>query len=1349
MRATDKFRDMKSMVRHGFTMAVFALTMLVGVSTGAAQSASTENGAQPVRLAGHVLPAVSEAVAVSGAATGNLSLTLVLKRDDEAGFQRYLADVYDERSPRFHQFLDARQIAEEFGPSQQAYDDVAAWLRAQHLQVDAASANRLTVNARGVRGDIEQAFGIELHDYALGQRRFFATDREPAVPAAVAPRVQFIAGLSNFATPHPPGAQRMMRVVVGSAVCSIWAGLAGAAFTQGAGPNSTYNYYAEFVRCFKALEGKDPAEMLNGADPPPPAWQDADGTGQTIGLVEFDTYTPSDVADYIDLIGLPAAKIGDVSQIHVDGGAGATPGANQDEVLIDIDAILTLAPGAKIAVYDAPFDGSANFQGVFNAMIGDGVDIISNSWTYCEDQTTLADAQSIDSILQSAAASGISVLNASGDSGSTCLDGRPNTVGVPADSPNATAVGGTSLTQGPGHTYGSETWWDGTNDTPPTGQGGFGVSRFFARPAYQNALSSAAMRSVPDVTFNADPAHGVVICNASEGGCPTDTLNGGTSLSAPEWAAFTALLNQTQGSNLGALNPSLYPLGNTSAFHNAASMGSDFAHVGLGSPKLAMLHQALTHQSTGAVSASVSRVWTFGDDNLLTPADSANGLVRFDDGVSAAYVVVTLADANGNLVVGKTVTLTSNAGSHAVVSPSGGIVTGENGTALFKITDLIAEPLMFTAKDTSDAIVLADTANFDFIVAPAASGGIVAFTDFVAADGVSTNLITVTLKDALNRPTPGKQVTLLQTGSSVIKAENPSLTDASGQVQFVVTDTVQETLTYTASDTTDGDVAVPGSVTVTFSAGGGDNCGSSNFGNPNITAADGFAITPYATGFLPKITNFGGLNDGCRGASGLAFDAAGNLFVSDVHTGNIYRFPAGGGVAGAATLVTPSPLGPGIEALVFGKDGKLYAAQNATTGNFFTGAVFEVDPAAGTIVRTVASSITCASFLATDPFSGDLFVDDSCSGAGSDNGSIWRINNPGSATPATTVYAATGGVNGGLAFAPAGTLYVIDYTGTGLAKVTGTTASIPGQLTPLTGITGPALDILALGAQANGDAQTLIASTGAVNGGLPAGMKIFDATTTPISPVSMLVNNAYATVNLLGPDGCLYAGFIVAVYKITNADGSCPLVVGAPSLGLTPLTVLPNPAEGTAQTFTARFHHASVPAGTPVTFVISGANARQTTVATAADGSATLTYAAINAGSDTIIASATIGGVALTSNPARVNWTSGTHTTFLTLNVSALTGTMGRSTTVSAALSDVSSEPPSALAGQTVVFTLGAATCTATTNASGVASCAIMVGATSTLTLRASYAGNASYLPSSDSAQFETSDRIFSDDFEG
>ena len=201
--------------------------------------------------------------------------------------------------------------------------------------------------------------------------------------------------------------------------------------------------------------------------------------------------------------------------------------------------------GANVVVYDAPFTGAdTSFQTLFNRMVNDGVTVISNSWAYCEDQTTLADVRSIDAILATAAASGISVFNASGDTGSTCLNGSPNTIAVPAGSPNATAVGGTSLTLGPVLTYGSETWWDGPDDPQPTGQGGFGVSRFFSRPAYQNGFTGSPTRSIPDVAVNADPAKGIFLCQASAGGCPTGLQYGGTSMAAPTWAAFAALLNQ-------------------------------------------------------------------------------------------------------------------------------------------------------------------------------------------------------------------------------------------------------------------------------------------------------------------------------------------------------------------------------------------------------------------------------------------------------------------------------------------------------------------------------------------------------------------------------------------------------------------------------------------------------------------------------------------------------------------------------------------------------------------------------------------------------------------------------------
>src|SRR5260370_33531336 len=146
---------------------------------------------------------------------------------------------------------------------------------------------------------------------------------------------------------------------------------------------------------------------------------------------------------------------------------------------------MTIATGAKVIVYDAPFKGQGSFQALLSQMVNDHVSVISNSWAYCEDETSLADVQGIDSIFQEAAAAHIAVFNGAGDSGSTCLDGSRNTVSVPADSPNATAVGGSSLSVGAGFTYLGESWGNGSNNSPPTGQGGVGVSKVFPAPPYQ------------------------------------------------------------------------------------------------------------------------------------------------------------------------------------------------------------------------------------------------------------------------------------------------------------------------------------------------------------------------------------------------------------------------------------------------------------------------------------------------------------------------------------------------------------------------------------------------------------------------------------------------------------------------------------------------------------------------------------------------------------------------------------------------------------------------------------------------------------------------------------------------
>lgn len=157
------------------------------------------------------------------------------------------------------------------------------------------------------------------------------------------------------------------------------------------------------------------------------------------------------------------------------------------------------------------------------------------------------------------------------------------------------------------------------------------------------------MRSIPDVVVNADPFHGVEICEASAGGCRNGLLYGGTSIAAPLWAAFTALMNQAQGSNLGFLDPLIYPLAKKGGFHDAAALGSDFADVGLGSPNGNALSLLLTAQSPGTPSATLSTIQL----SIQTPSDGVVPSGIFADGTTTGYVTVDLLTQTGTALLAR------------------------------------------------------------------------------------------------------------------------------------------------------------------------------------------------------------------------------------------------------------------------------------------------------------------------------------------------------------------------------------------------------------------------------------------------------------------------------------------------------------------------------------------------------------------------------------------------------------------------------------------------------------------------------------------------------------------------
>jgi hypothetical protein len=1326
------------------------------------------SSAAMIRLPGHVLKALARAKLIRlapDAAEQPIILTVVLKREDQAGFASYLHDVYDSHSPIFHQFLTPKQVSDRFGPSPLAYDTLWRYLRENGFTLIEGSTDRLTLTVRGTRSQAEQAFGVSIKDFEKGGRIFFANDRDPSVPLGMATQIAAVTGLTNIAVPEPQAAplppvpirpgpwgvpfelrqlsldllKQLYQLIIREGGAAQAIEFENVIIDGDVFANISINLIdVEFALSDLIVAELAASPALNGIMDSRIAFSDLgqsrpNGSGEKIGLLAFSSFQPSDVANWLALTGQPSGLLSHVSRVDVAG--GAPQNGDESDVLLGIEAALLTAPGAQVIVYDGPSSGNGvGFEALINKMISDGVNVVSNTFSYCEDQTTAADVQSIDAVLATAAASGISVFNGAGDFGSMCSDGSANTVAVPADSPHTTAVGASSLTFGPGFTYAGETWLDGSSQVPPGPQGGFGVSEFFARPHYQDGVTTSPMRSVPDVVAPADPSLGLQVCQADAGGCPTGTWYGGTSIATPTWAGFAAVLNQALGGPLGLLNPQIYRLAKSDAFHSAASMGTDTTHVGLGSPNLNRLALALAQKSVGPVDASASSINGF----------SANPFVPYHgsvpaNGLNTATLLVTLFDANGNMVSGKTVTLSASSGSSAVVTPSSAVSSVDNGAAVFTVKNAVVEPVTFTAKDITDNITLAKTVLVDFTGPPAAAAGIEAFPTTVTANGTNTATITVTMQDSSGRPAVGKLVNIAQGGGhSIISGPSPSLTNNAGQIEFTAVDQFDETVTCSATDLTDGNIPFPATASVNFINSPNNGCGT-----PNPVPAPGFQVAAFATGFLQQSFSYLGVSATCGGAFGMAFDQDGNLYVSDQPTGNIYKFPPGGGVAEEG-LLTKTPLGPGVIGLVIDKDGNLYAGRNATTASFGTGVILQIDPSTGDVIRTVASGLTCPALFAQDPLSGDLFADDNCFGGGLNNSSLWRISNPTSAAPSVSIYATLpGSPNGTIAFAPDGTMYILATVGgqIELLQVSGTSEPSPPTVSVVPLSVGP-LGLLAKGMQADGAAQYLIGNF-PMNGSIPGGVGIFDLTTSPPSMSNTLLTSNSAVVGMIqGPDGCVYGAQGDAVVKITDDSGECHYApkTQPPALSLSPTGTTISAQQGTSEAFTATFHYVNVPAGTPVTLDVVGNNLQILLGQTNSSGQATFSYVGTFAGNDVVAATATLGSQHLVSNNTEVNWSLGFHSTFLTLNLSPKTAMPGEPITLIGSLFDASENPAVPVFDQPIALALGNDSCVASTDQNGNANCQVnpeIIPGNPLRSLTATFAGAGFLNPAQASAEFQ------------
>ena len=334
--------------------------------------------------------------------------------------------------------------------------------------------------------------------------------------------------------------------------------------------------------------------------------QSYSGQNQVLGLVEFDTFTASDVTTFEQYYNLTTTYPA-ITPVSVDG--ASTTGApysedDADEITLDIDMLLNLAYNAQqIRVYEAPasetigtdatfFNGMAD---IFDAMANDSTpaSVISCSWGESENDITQAEVQSQATALQQLALQGQTFCAASGDEGAYD-DGTSTSVNVddPGSQPTVVCVGGLDLTASFNHSadtgsISSQTsWWDlnQPNEQPPVGYGGGGgVSAFNSIPSWQtgafstsvNSQGSTTMRNTPDVSLYASSDYGGYnIYVAADGGYEAVA---GTSASSPLWAAMIADANVKRlaagKSALGEALPEIYALAESSSY------GTDFHDI--------------------------------------------------------------------------------------------------------------------------------------------------------------------------------------------------------------------------------------------------------------------------------------------------------------------------------------------------------------------------------------------------------------------------------------------------------------------------------------------------------------------------------------------------------------------------------------------------------------------------------------------------------------------------------------------------------------------------------------------------------------------------------------------------
>ena len=521
-------------------------------------------------------------------------MLLVLKRDEasDPAFQQLLAGQQDRSSAAFHAWLSPDQFAARFGPSKSDLQTVAAWLQSHGFRVNRIARGGMSIEFSGTAGQVNEAFHAPIHSFVVNGETHYANAADPQIPAAFASVVAGVNTLHNF---QKLSAIHVLGTANRIANTSTWQ------------PNFTFNGPAGV---FHYLSPGDFSKIFNTT---PLYTAGIDGTGQSIAIVGRNNINLSDIQIFRIAFGLPAND----PTIILD---GPDPGnflgsGEESEADLDVEWSGAIAPKATIKFVVSGSTNTTDGADLSAQYIVDNniAPVMSMSFGLCESALGSAQNAFFNNLWAQAAAQGITVVVSSGDNGAAGCDNPnfapatlPPAVNGLASTPFNVAVGGTEFnengndskywapTNGPDQSsalgYIPEVVWnESCNDPSPCFSPNLfassgGPSSLYPKPSWQAGpgVPMDGQRDLPDVSLSAAGQHdGYLLCQSGrpDGSCLTDSTGqlihalvvGGTSASAPTFAAIMALVNQKTNSRQGQANFVLYPL---AASQNTASCNS-------------------------------------------------------------------------------------------------------------------------------------------------------------------------------------------------------------------------------------------------------------------------------------------------------------------------------------------------------------------------------------------------------------------------------------------------------------------------------------------------------------------------------------------------------------------------------------------------------------------------------------------------------------------------------------------------------------------------------------------------------------------------------------------------------